>query len=71
MAHDAPKVPEGFSYGKQTYGSEHVNEVIKAQNLAGLADKFNEIKENKYASHVKEPLGMGFSRAYNWPGKVQ
>jgi len=40
---------------------------VKAQNLAGLADKFNDIREDKYASHVREPLGKGFSRAYNWP----
>jgi len=40
---------------------------VKAQNLAGLADKFNEIKEGKYASHVREPLGMGYSRGYQWP----
>jgi len=30
MYNDAPKVPEGFIYGKKTYGSDHVNEVIKA-----------------------------------------
>lgn len=50
LFHDAPKVPDNFSYGKKTYGSDHVDTVIKAQNLAGLADKFNEIKEQKYAS---------------------
>jgi hypothetical protein len=36
--------------------------------LNGLADKFNEIKEDKYASHVREPLGQGYSRQYDWPG---
>jgi len=41
--------------------------VIKAQTLNGLADKFNDIKEEKYASKVKEPLGKGYSRGYNWP----
>jgi hypothetical protein len=41
--------------------------VIKAQNLAGLADKFNDIKENKYASQMKEPLGQAYQRNYNWP----
>jgi hypothetical protein len=44
--------------------------VIKAQNLAGLADKFNDIKEDKYASHNREPLGKGFSRQYDWPEKT-
>ena len=57
MMNDVPKVGESHAYGKKTYGSEHVDGVIKAQNLAGLADKFNEIKEGKYASKVKEPLG--------------
>jgi hypothetical protein len=31
--------------------------VIKAQNLNGLAEVFNNIKEGKYASMKKEPLG--------------
>lgn len=57
-----PNLPTSFSYGKKTFESEHVNRVIKAQNLAGLADKFNDIKEGKYASSVKEPLAKGFSR---------
>ena len=50
-AEDIPKFPKTYSYGKSTYESEHVGDVLKAQNLAGLADKFNDIKENKYASH--------------------
>ena len=45
--------------------------MVKAQNLAGLADKFNDIKENKYASHLREPLGKGFSRQYQWPEKAE
>ena len=44
---------------------------MKAQNLAGLADKFNDIKEDKYASHVREPLGRGYSRQYDWPAQTQ
>lgn len=51
MADDPQVFPKGYSYGKQIYGSEHVDQVIKAQNMSGLADKFNEIKEDKYASH--------------------
>ena len=50
LFNDGPKVPDNYAYGKKTYGSDHVDTVIKAQNLAGLADKFNDIKENKYAS---------------------
>jgi EF-hand domain-containing family member B len=36
-----------------------------------MQDKFNEIKESQYASHVKEPLGKPYERGYNWPSKVQ
>ena len=38
--------------------------------MNGLADKFNDIKEGKYASMMKEPLGIGYQRGYNWPEKV-
>ena len=45
LMNDSPNVPDNHSFGKKTYGSDHVSNVIKAHNLAGLADKFNEIKE--------------------------
>ena len=64
-------MPKLHSYGKMSYPSEHVEYVIKAQNLTGLADKFNDAKESKYASVVKEPLGMGMSRAYQWPQQAE
>lgn len=51
LADDPEPFPKSYSYGKSTYISEHVGQVIKAQNLNGLADKFNDIKEDKYASH--------------------
>ena len=70
VANDGKPFPENYSYGKSTYGSAHVSDVIKAQTLAGLADKFNDIKEDKYASHVREPLGKGYSRQYDWPEKT-
>lgn len=62
---------ERFTYGKRTGGSEHVGEVIKAQNLAGLADYNNDLKEGKYNSHIREPLGKSYQRGYNYPGAVQ
>jgi len=37
-----------------------MDQVVKAQNLNGLADKFNDAKEGKYASQVREPLGKSF-----------
>lgn len=59
------------TFGKKTYASEHVEEVIKAQNLAGLADYNNDLKEGKYQSHLKEPLGKSYQRNYNYPNQVQ
>jgi len=44
--------------------------VIKAQNLNGMADKFNDIREAKYASNITEPLGRPMSRNYNWPKTI-
>jgi hypothetical protein len=44
--------------------SDHVDQVIKAQNLIGLADKFNDTMESKYASVKREPLGRSLNRAY-------
>ena len=64
-----PKKPLGYAYGKGTVPTEAVNHVIKAQNLNGLADKFNDAKEGKYASAVREPLGKSYQRGYgDWPG---
>ena len=59
-----PSHPVTYAYGKQTQATEPVNHVIKAQNLNGLADKFNDAKEGKYASAVREPLGQSYQRGY-------
>lgn len=56
-----------YTYGKPVFGSDHVDTVIKAQNLSGLADKFNDTMEKKYESIKREPLGKSYSREYNWP----
>jgi len=71
VADDGKRFPEAYSYGKETYASEHVQDVIRAQNLKGLADRFNDIKEEKYGSHVREPLGAGYQRVYDWPEKAE
>ena len=70
MINDAIPVAEEHKFGKKTYKSEDVNDIIKAQNLKGLADKFNDIKEGKYASQMKEPLAKGFVRGYEWPAEA-
>jgi len=44
-------VADNHAFGRKQYnGGEGVTEIIKAQNLKGLADKFNDIKEGKYHS---------------------
>lgn len=65
-----PNLPRSYAFGKKTMGTDPVDVVIKAQNLNGLADKFNDAKEGKYASAVREPLGKSYQRGYNWPKQV-
>lgn len=65
-----PDLAGNHTYGKKTPITDAVDVVIKAQNLNGLADKFNDAKEGKYASAVREPLGKSYVRGYNWPKQV-
>lgn len=65
-----PSLPKGYNFGRATVQTDPVDVVIKAQNLNGLADKFNDIKEGKYASAVREPLGQSYQRGYQWPKQV-
>lgn len=67
LVNDGIPVSETHQFGKKTVASDGVQDVIKAQNLKGLADKFNDIKEGKYASQIKEPFAAGYQRGYNWP----
>lgn len=62
---------ESFLYGKKTYVGEHVDQVIQAQNLEGLAEYYNDVKESKYASHVREPLAKSFVRGHQLPEKTK
>jgi EF-hand domain-containing family member B len=64
-------VGEGHAYGRPNFLSDHVNETIRAQNLVGLADKFNDIREGAYASQKREPLGKSITRSYNWPAAAE
>ncbi len=63
--------PLQFKYGKPTGGSEHVSEVVKAQNLSGLADYHNDLKEGQYQSHIREPLGKSYVRGHKLPEVVE
>ena len=65
-----PSLAKGHAFGRQTQCTDPVDVVIKAQNLNGLADKFNDAKEGKYASAVREPLGQSYQRGYQWPEKI-
>ena len=71
---DRQNVPANFAYGRKMQGSDHVQEVIKTSamvNGVGLAARFNDIKEQKYASNIREPLAKGFSRGYQWPVEAE
>ena len=39
--------------------------------MKGLADKFNDIKESKYSSQIREPLAKSFERNYQWPNPIK
>jgi hypothetical protein len=60
-------VPKGHTYGRPGFNSDHVDAVIKAQNLSGMADKFNDVMEQRYDSVKREPLGKSYTRGYVWP----
>ena len=45
--------------------------MVKAQNLGGLADYANDLKEDRYASHQREPLGKSMNRNYQFPDKFK
>ena len=71
MQEDAENIDRNRAFGKIVTASDPVSKVIKANNLNGLADKFNEIKESKYASQMREPLGQSYSRGYHMPEATQ
>ncbi len=48
-----------------------MQEVLKAQNLSGLADYHNNLKESQYDSHAREPLGASYVRGHNLPQQVE
>ena len=66
-----PLPEEHHIYGKATYESDHVNEVIRAQDFTKFTDYSNQICEGQYASTKNEPLGTTLSRNYNLPTQVQ
>ncbi|CAD8058098.1 unnamed protein product [Paramecium sonneborni] len=63
---DAPKPQGNWLYGKKTDPSDKAGDLFK-QQPEGIKELINEINEQKYASHIKEPLGTMPTRNYNWP----
>ena len=68
---DKQPVGKDFAYGKPMLLSDHVNEVIRAQDLTGLADKFNDTMESRYDTNKREPLGKSMTRSYVWPAAAE
>ena len=65
-----PLPPSTFAYGKKSHVSDHVNQIIGPNKSQSLAQYEKELRENKYASSIKEPLGKGFERGYSYPNQV-
>ncbi len=65
--YDDTKDYENIIHGAKTKNSEHVNDCIKGDNLSGINHFINEIKEQKYASSRREPLGQRIQRNYVFP----
>lgn len=66
-----PKDYEQMVHGVKTQKSDHVPDCIKGGNLNGINYFMNEIKEDKYASHKREPLGTSILRNYDFPERVK
>ena len=65
-----PMPPNNFTYGKKTYHSDHVNQVIAPNRSTSLAEYEKHLKEQKYASSIKEPLAQCYERGYQYPSEV-
>lgn len=68
---DDPKNPDNFLYGKKTLESDHVPQAIKYPPKSKLAEYANDLKEEKYASHQREPLAKPMARNYKMPEEVK
>lgn len=64
-----PLPNEKHSYGVKTLDSDHVDGVIK-QKRENFQDVVTDMKEGKYASAKREPLGKGMSRDYVYPNAI-
>jgi hypothetical protein len=69
--YDDPKDYENYTHGVKTLCSDHVNDCIKGNNLNGVNHFLNQIKEKKYSSAQREPLGKSLQRNYAFPDEVK
>jgi len=60
-----------FTYGLGTAGSDHVPQVLTDKQLEGVKGYMRDLREEKYAKNIKEPLGKTVDRNYNWPQQTQ
>lgn len=68
--YDDDKSYEQYIHGIKTLSSDHVDDCIKNKNDNGVNHFVNVIKENKYSSNQREPLGRGLQRKYVFPDKI-
>ena len=61
--------PEVYAFGTKTAQCEKV-EVLMKPALSGVAALVNDVKEDRYLRHKKEPLGRPATRGYDWPSHI-
>lgn len=66
-----PKPYESMIHGIKTKESDHVDNCIKDSNKSGINYFVNQIKESKYSSNQREPLGKSIIRNYDYPEKYR
>lgn len=68
--YDIPKDYENIVHGVKTSASDHVTDCIKGKNHSGINHFQNQLKESKYHSLKREPLGHPIIRDYKFPEQV-
>ena len=68
--YDDDKSYENYVHGIKTLGSDHVIDCITNKKDSGVNHFINVIKESKYSSSQREPLGKGLQRNYVFPDKT-
>jgi len=68
---DDDKTYQSLMHGCKTKYSDHVPDCIKSKNDSGVNHFVNQIKESKYSSSKREPLGQRLQRNYDFPDKIK